>query len=591
MLKLSELSSRRRKGTAPTLKTYLAVGFTLFAGTLLAPLQAYAFGGPVVQTNEGPVQGFQTKGITEFLGIPYAAPPVGNLRWRPPVAHARWKGVLHATAFGSNCPQNQNHIFAGPVNLTDEDCLFLNIFTPAVDNRRVKLPVIYWIHGGGNFEGESTDYDGSKLAAQGHTVVVSINYRLGPLGWLAVPALDSEGHLFGNYGLLDTQFGLKWVKQNIANFGGDPDNVTIGGQSAGSFDVEGNLVSPLAKGLFQRAILESLVTETQNLQTAEASGTTLANSLGCGTANGDTTNSQIAACLRAVSVQQITISADRGSLIGDGTILPLQPTTVSPTQPGGLYLAFQSGNYNHVPIISGNVEDEANFGLAVSEYNSQRITTPGIPFAPGGTQTPYSATQFASAIAAFPTTVTAFTSPLTVQDYVAAHYPLISSTPPGPQVSDDRLSSDESECQQHRINRVIATGPSPSPLYAYEFDDRTAPDYFPPLVDFVSLAYHTSDIQYLFPHFHGGPVPPSIATSLNTKQEILSDQLVAAWTNLAWAGNPNGTRNFPWPRYQGSKSSSSYLLENIAPSGLSRQTDAQFVAAHNCNFWDTYLTP
>src|SRR6202044_1334303 len=124
----------------------LAVGLTFFAGTLLAPLRAYAFGGSVVQTSEGLVQGFQTKGITEFLGIPYAAPPVGSLRWKPPVAHAAWKKVLQATAFGSNCPQNQNHIFAGPVNLTDENCLFLNIFTPAVGNPRVKLPVIYWIH-------------------------------------------------------------------------------------------------------------------------------------------------------------------------------------------------------------------------------------------------------------------------------------------------------------------------------------------------------------------------------------------------------------------------------------------------------------
>jgi para-nitrobenzyl esterase len=540
------------------------------------------------------VQGFRTKGVSEFLGIPYAAAPVGNLRWRPPVSHAHWTKVLQARAFGSNCPQNQNHVFAGPVNLTDEDCLFLNIFTPAVGEAHAKLPVIYWIHGGGNFEGESTDYDGSKLALQGRTVVVSINYRLGAFGWLAVPALDSEGHLFGNYGLLDTQFGLQWVKQNIAKFGGDPNNVTVGGQSAGSFDVEGNLVSPLAKGLFQRAILESLVTETQNLQTAEANGTTLANSLGCGAANGYTTNAKIAACLRAVSVLQLklTISADRGSLIGDGTILPLQPAVVSPTQPGALYLAFQSGNYNHMPIMSGNVEDEANFGLAVSEYNSQRITTPGIPWAPGGTQTPYSATQFAAVIANYPTTVTPFTSPLTVQQWVSAHYPLISSTPPGPQVSDDRLSSDTSECPQHRINRVISSGPSPSPVYAYEFDDRTAPDYFPPLVDFVSLAYHTADIQYLFPHFHGGPVPPSIPTSLNPKQEILSDQLVAAWTNFAWTGNPNGASSKTvWPRYLGGKSNSYYLLENILPTGITRQSDARFVAAHHCDFWDTYLTP
>lgn len=566
--------------------TMLTLGTAAFA--FFPPPPPHGGSGSIVQTDQGPIQGFRTNGVTEFLGIPYAAPPVGNLRWQPPQQHPRWKSVLKATQFGSNCPQNQNHIFAGPVNLSNEDCLFLNIFTPDAGDSRARLPVIYWIHGGGNFEGESSDYDGSKLALQGHTVVVSINYRLGAFGWLAVPALDHEGHPFGNYGLLDQQFGLKWVQQNIAKFGGDPNNITIGGQSAGSFDVEANLVSPLAKGLFQRAILESLVSETQNLAAAEVSGTTLATSLGCGSGS----DSQIAKCLRNVSAQQITISADRGSLIGDGTILPLQPATVSPAQPGGLYTAFKTGHYNHMPIISGNVEDEANFGLALTEYNSQRITTPGIPWAPGGTQTPYSAAQFASAIAAYPTTTTPYTAPLTVRQWVSAHYPLSSPNPPGPQVSDDRLSSDASECPQRLINQIIATGPSPSPVYAYEFDDRTAPSYFPSLVDFVTLAYHTADIQYLFPHFHGGPIPPSVPTVLNARQIALSDQLVAAWTNFAWTGNPNGgASRIAWPRYRGQQRGSYYLLENIAPTGLKLQSDAQFSAAHNCAFWNSYLAP
>jgi para-nitrobenzyl esterase len=588
------LFSRLRKDAArPGLKASIALGLTLSAAALLAPIQAHAAGGPIVQTNEGPVQGFQTKGITEFLGVPFAAPPVGNLRWMPPVSHAPWTTVLQATSFGSNCPQNANHVFAGPVNLTDESCLFLNIFTPDLGIPLIKLPVIFWIYGGGNLEGESTDYDASKLAAQGHTVVVTVNYRLGSLGFLAVPALDAEGHPFGNYGLLDQQFGMKWVKQNIAKFGGDPNNVTIGGQSAGSEDTEADVVSPLAKGLFNRAIFESIVTEPQLLATAEASGTTFANDANCNAANGDTTNPEIAACLRALTVLQILPPALPGhsSLIGDGTILPLQPAVVSPTQPGAFYLAFQSGNYNQVPIMSGTVEDEANFGLALTEYNAPVVDTPGIPYLPGGPQTPYSAAQYAAAIAAYPTTVTPYTSPLTVQAYVSEHYPLISSTPPGPQLSIDPLTTDHTTCPQHRINRLIATGPNPSPVYAYEFDDRTAPFYFPPLLDFVSLAYHTADLQYLFPLFHGGPAPPSVIHTLNPLQELLSAELVAAWTNLAWTGNPNGIGNFPWPRYQGSNSNSYYLLENLLPSGLSRQTDAQFAARHNCNFWDTYLTP
>ena len=219
----------------------------------------------MVGTQEGIVKGFISNGVAQFLGIPYTAPPVGNLRWKPPKKHEPWAGVLKATSFGSNCPQNQNHIFAGPANPVDEDCLFLNVFTPDLDPSARKASghfldprrrQLRWARA------RITTRPSSPRTAK--TVVVTINYRLGSLGWLAVPALDAEGHLFGNYGLLDQQFALKWVRRNIAKFGGDKDNVTLGGQSAGSFDVEGNMVSPLsAKGMFHRAILESLVTEPQ----------------------------------------------------------------------------------------------------------------------------------------------------------------------------------------------------------------------------------------------------------------------------------------------------------------------------------------
>jgi para-nitrobenzyl esterase len=334
MHKLSKrwLSSRLRNGTAPRLKTCLAAGLTLFAGTLLAPLRAYAFGGSVVQTSEGPVQGFQTKGVTEFLGIPYAAPPIGSLRWRPPVAHAPWKNVLQATKAGPICLQVTTlGPFAGPAN-DNEDCLYLNVFTPAIgasweSNRsNGKLPVIVWIHGGGNVDGGSTDYDGSKLAREGHTVVVSLNYRLGLLGFMAHPAIDAEGHLFGNYGIMDQQFVLKWVQKNIANFGGNPNNVTLGGQSAGSVDTESNVISPLAKGLFQRAIFESVLLEPTTLATAETHGTAFAVAAGCGAGTG----ASVAACLRALPASQIfTLSGTASTeapyenqILRDGQVLP-----------------------------------------------------------------------------------------------------------------------------------------------------------------------------------------------------------------------------------------------------------------------------
>jgi para-nitrobenzyl esterase len=177
--------------------------------------------GAVVATADGPVEGLRRNGIEQFLGIPFAAPPVGPLRWMPPQEAAKWTQVRPAKSFGPPCAQVTTlGPFAGPPN-SNEDCLYLNIFTP---DAKAKLPVLVWIHGGGYFDGASNDYDGSKLAAQGKLVVVTINYRLNLFGFLAHPALDSEGHVFGNYGLMDMQAALKWVQANIASFGGDPKN-------------------------------------------------------------------------------------------------------------------------------------------------------------------------------------------------------------------------------------------------------------------------------------------------------------------------------------------------------------------------------
>lgn len=217
---------------------------------------------PLVLTGRGPVRGFVKNGVDTFLGIPYAAPPVGALRWRPPQSHARWHRTLNATVYGPTCPQITTlGVFADPSDT--ENCLYLNVFTPRLARRgKTGLPVLVWIHGRANVDGESDDYDGSKLANGGKyggsdTVVVTLNYRLGLLGFLANPALDSEGHDFGDYGIMDQQSALRWVRRNIAAFGGDPHNVTLGGQSAGAVDTEANVISPLSAGLFQRAIAES----------------------------------------------------------------------------------------------------------------------------------------------------------------------------------------------------------------------------------------------------------------------------------------------------------------------------------------------
>jgi para-nitrobenzyl esterase len=541
----------------------VAAGLMVVAG---APV-AHASSAPLVQTAQGPVQGFNTKGIAEFLGVPYAQPPVGNLRWQPPQQHSPWTNVLQATSFGPTCAQITTlGVFAGPAN-NNEDCLYLNVFTPNV-TKSGNLPVLVWIHGGGNVDGESSDYDASKLAAQGNVVVVTINYRLGLLGWLANPALDAEGHPFGNYGLLDQQFALKWVQQNIAGFGGDKTNVTLGGQSAGSIDTESNVVSPLAAGLFQRAIFESVLKEATPLAYAEALGSNFAVAAGCG--SGATT--AVAACLRNLPVQQIMNLEGTTSTTGPYVTSPIADGTILPAS--GLWAAFNSGQFSHMPIMSGTVRDEANFGLAITEYFSgpPRVPVDATDFMNYVTSTYSGNAGPGGSLPAYP--------PGTV-DKVLKKYPLRDY--PTVQLAYDAAGTATTACLQLAFNKVLSTQ---VPVYAYEFNDQTAPSYFPPMPGFQPLAYHTSDIQYLFPLWHGGPL--GTPHPLNRQQEDLSDALVTAWTNFAWTGNPNGQGNNPWPRYiAGSLKSSYYLSENIP--ALSTESDKQFSTEHQCSFWQKLL--
>src|SRR5277367_2874273 len=231
------------------------------AALLAMPLCSFAAASaPRVKTASGAVEGKEAGSVKAFLGIPYAAPPVGDLRWKPPAPALKWKGVRKATEFGAHCMQGRVY---DDMNFRDagasEDCLFLNVWLPA-ETHRAKLPVMVWIYGGGFAAGATSEarQDGTHLAEHG-VIVVSMNYRLGIFGFLVHPELAKEsGHnAAGNYGLLDQTAALHWVHENIAAFGGDPGNVTIFGESAGSFSVSAQMASPLANGLFQKAIGES----------------------------------------------------------------------------------------------------------------------------------------------------------------------------------------------------------------------------------------------------------------------------------------------------------------------------------------------
>lgn len=510
-----------------------------------------------VQTDSGQVEGFIKDGVAEFLGIPYAAPPVGNLRWRPPEPPEKWRAVRDARQFGNICLQITTlGPFAGPAN-ANEDCLYLNVYSPDVHpSSHELLPVLVWIHGGGNVDGGSNDYDGSKLATQGHVVIVTINYRLGLLGFMSHPAIDAEGHLFSDYGILDQQAALGWVKKNVRNFGGDPGNVTLGGQSAGSVDTEANVISPLAKGLFHRAIFQSVLLEPVPLETAEAHGVAFAVAAGCGSG----ADAAVAACLRNLSAQDVfnlsgtasTQAPYETQITIDGKILP-----------GRFTALIENGQFNHMPVMSGWTEDEQNFGLGITEFFS------------GPPRVPASVTAYNNRIAAFGSNIN---YPPGTQAQAAALYPLANYATP--QLALDAIGTDSTACAQRHTNQLLAAQVR---VYEYEFDDRTAPSYFPVMPGFQPLAYHTSDIQYLFPGWHGGP--EGIPHSLTSLQQFLSDELVEAWTNFARSGNPNGQGNSPWPRFKDRGNDPVVLSESIP--NLYALTDAEISDRHNCVFWDS----
>ena len=354
----------------PVISTAVAL---LGSGTGAAASLAPASAGPVVRVDGGLARGTARAGVASFLGLPYAAPPTGNLRWRPPQPAAGWTGVRDATAFGPSCPQpTQFNPFLPPGPIS-EDCLYLNVYTPALRSHGGGgRPVLVWIHGGGLVQDGARNYDGTKLAADG-TVVVTINYRLGALGFLAHPALASRGGSAGNYGLMDQQAALRWVQRNIAQFGGDPHNVTIAGQSAGGLSVLAQLVSPGARGLFQRAIVQSgtFALTQRPLATAEANGETFAASVGCA--------DQTAACLRSVPVSDL-VSPSTVEIPGyvDGSVLTVSIGT-----------ALARGQFARVPVINGITHDEELLltdavGITVSQGTN--IPLAGSPFDPANYQ-------------------------------------------------------------------------------------------------------------------------------------------------------------------------------------------------------------
>jgi para-nitrobenzyl esterase len=542
-------------GTAPKLTLRFVFRFAvLFVCVGLGTSLAMAAGDPEIKTESGRLQGIVGAQTIEYLGIPYAEPPVGALRWTPPQPYGRWKGVLQATQFGSECSQlDQNNDPAG-----DENCLFLNVYTPLGKNR-VKpsgRAVMVWIHGGGLNKGAGSEFDPTPLVEGGDVIVVTINYRLGVLGFLAQTALDGEGHLAGNYGFMDQQFALGWVQRNIEAFGGDPARVTIFGESAGGLSIYSQLASPLAAGLFQGAIAQSgayagfapdyrvnilpLVTaETTGGGPGVVPGNTLAVDVGCAT--------ETAACLRSVDAATLVTT--------QGTIFPFLDGAVLTETPGD---AFASGDFNRVPVITGNNRDEYRYFVA-TDFNFNPKFGP-------------------VTVANYPADVTFVFGP-TLSTSVQSDYPVPSTATAD--VPPLQLSAAGTDgifvCTARRAERSLAQYVT---VYAYEFNDENAPVPAPAyaMLNFPMGAYHSADVQYLF-NRDGVPAP------FTPDQELLSQAMISYWTEFAKRHDPNSKSQPHWAPYNPKIDE----RQSFVPPTPSVESSADFDSIHMCSsYWDVF---
>lgn len=477
---------------------------------------AFAQQAPIVRVSEGELRGKVVNDGGQYLGIPFAAPPVGKMRWMPPAKAEAWTGIRDASKFANHCAQMERGIFTMPSD--KEDCLYLNVFTPKADvGVGAKLPVMVWFYGGGLYSGESNDYDGSKLAKRGNVIVVTFNYRVGAFGFLSHPAINAEGHPYANYGIMDQQAALRWVKENIAAFGGDPGNVTLFGQSGGGTSVMANLASPAAKGLFHRAINQSGTRiKITAPETALKAGEEFARKAGC--------EDQAAECLRKLSVQDVIKFQD--PILKYVTEYPSVDGTII-TQPA--VASYQSGNFNQVPIMTGLVQDEQAYFMG--ELKGDK---------------PMTADGYAKYILTYGTGNKAA---------IEAAYPLVNYESPS------LAAIDVAQGAKVSTMRMLAREWSKYvPVYLYEFRDRTVPSYYPP-TSFPMRAYHTAELLYLFSGFHGAR---GSEQKLNAEQEKLSGLMIDYWTSFARTGTPMAALDgkyvkAEWSRYSPERDNAQYL--------------------------------
>jgi para-nitrobenzyl esterase len=494
----------------------------------------------VVTTEAGRVRGAVTGAYRLFQGIPFAAPPVGSRRFEPPAPVRRWHGVRDARSPGGRCPQPAG-VTGEPASDT-EDCLYLNVTTPRAAARHAPRPVLVWVHGGGLTNGAGSDYDARRLAVGGDVVVVTVNYRLGALGFLGLAAIPGSGTL----GLQDQQAALRWVRRNIANFGGDPARVTLAAESAGAQSSCAQLTSPGAAGLFDRIILQSnpcvrpgldrsphppLINLPVWLSAAEADQQAMALAAEAGCAGGGAPPAAVAACLRRLPVT---------ALVGIPFLaLPSYGNPVLPELPDQALLA---GRFHRVPVLEGITRDEGTFFtllLAPDPIPDEGyLPTLEVPFGEdaGRVEGRYPLSAYRSARHALATIV------------------------------GDREWAWPAEETDDLFARHV-------PTYAYEFTDRRATPLFDFPADLPPGASHGAELGYLFDRL-GRP------NDLDRAQRALANRMIRYWGRFARAADPNQPGLPGWPRYR--PTAADPYVQELGPNRTGRYDRS---GKHQLRFW------
>ncbi|MFF0819670.1 carboxylesterase/lipase family protein [Micromonospora haikouensis] len=502
------------------------------AAALAAPASP-ASAGPVVRTDSGLVRGVTGTGFRAFHGVPYAAPPTGEGRWRAPQPVPAWSGVRDATAPPERCAQNM--VGGPPAGV--EDCLYLNVTAPTTPGPH---PVLVFVHGGSFQNGSGVDYDPARLATRGGLVVVTINYRLGVFGYLGLPGLAGSG----TFGLADQQAALRWVRRNAAAFGGDPGNVTLDGESAGAASVCAQLTSPSARGLFDKAIMESgsCLTDWPDAlflpgteagaqfsprTTVERAGSALAATLGCPAG-------QALACLRGQDPAAL-LAATTGTGI-EALTTPAYGTALLPVSPAA---ALRAGTALRVTALVGNNRHEHRAFIGFMEI----------------TRGAYTAADYEAALGA------AFGDQAA---RVAARYPVDAYPTPGlawAAAATDRIWA----CPTRTAQRLLARH---APTYAYEFAEEHGPAL---TADYPWGAAHGYELPYLF----------DVANFLTvgTVQPELAADMIDSWARFAATGRA------PWPAVRPTEAAPYARVFAVGRGG-----SVDLAAEHQCAFWDTIAT-